>query len=99
MKSGELTLVEVLLSQDLNLSTITLQVNEDEGSTSTTDGKDTSGESHGLILNEYVVLSDSLVILLSELVNAMSTSEFVRVRVFTSITFGLDKSLPIVSIL
>ena len=99
VQSGELTLVEVLLSQDLNLSTITLQIDEDEGSTGTTDSKNTSGESNGLILNECVVLCDSLVILLSELVDAMSTSEFVRVRVFTSITFGLDKILPIVSIL
>ena len=99
VQSGELTLVEVLLSQDLNLSTITLQIDEDEGSTSATDSKNTSGESNGLILNECVVLCDSLVILLSELVDAMSTSEFVRVRVFTSITFGLDKILPIVSIL
>ncbi len=81
VKSGKFSLIEISLSKDLHLSTITFKINKDERGTSTTNGHDTTSERDSHVFNEFVSLFDSLVVLLPELIDTVSASELVRVGV------------------
>ena len=99
MECRKFTLVEIGLGQNLHLGSVTFQVDEDERSASTSYGQNTTGESHGHVLNEGVVLRDCLLIVAPELIDTVRASEFVRVRVGARVTRGLHECLPVVGVL
>lgn len=99
MQLSELTLVEVGLGQDLHLSAVTLQVNEDEGVASTTDGENTASQGNSHVVNEFVVLCDGLIVLAAELVDAVGARELVGVRVNVLVSERLNEILAVLGVL
>jgi len=99
MQGSKFTLVEIGLGQNLQLSTITFQINENQRGTSSTNGQNTTSQGHSHVFNEYVILCNCLFIVAPELVNAMGTCEFVRVWVRSSVTLCLDEIFPVLGIL
>ena len=99
MQLGEFPLVRSGGGHHLHLSTVALKVNEDQGSASSTDGHDATGQCDSLVFNECVVLSNHLVVCIAELVDAVSARELVRVRVNTTVADRLDKVSPVFSVL
>jgi len=96
---SEFSLIVIRLSQNLNLGTIALQINEDEGSTSATNGHNTASQRNCHILDELVGLSNGLFVLATELVNTVRASELVRVWVDVLVTKTLDKSFSVFCVL
>lgn len=86
VQRGELTLVMVGLCEDLDFGAVTFEIDEDELFTSTTDGKDTASQGDGHIFSKLVVLSDGLIVLTTELIDAVRACELVRVWVHVLIS-------------
>ena len=99
VQHGELALVEVGLGQDLHLSAVALEIDEDEGAAGATDGKDATGERDGQILDELVRLRDGRVILASELINTVCSRELVGIRIDVLISQRLHKVLAVIGVL
>lgn len=99
VQHGEITLVRISLSQNLHLCTIAFQVNENQCGTGSTDGHNSTSESHSHILHELVRLSDPLFILSAEFVDPVCASELVRVRIHTLFADTLNKVLPVLCVL
>lgn len=98
VKLSELSLIEIRLSKDLDLGLITLEIDEDKMVSGTTDSDHAAGQGDSLVLEECVVRS-LFQILSAELVDAVSSREFVRVRVDVLVSQGLNKVLAILSVL
>ena len=98
VKLSELSLIEIRLSKDLDLGLITLEIDEDKMVSCTTDSDHAAREGDSLVLEECVVRS-LFQILSAELVDAVSSREFVRVRVDVLVSQGLNKVLAILSVL
>ena len=99
MKLGEFACVVVCLGQDLNLGTITLQVDKDELSTSSTDGHDTTSKRHSHVFDKLIGLRDGFLVLATELIDSVCTCELVRVRIDALITHTCDEGPSVVSVL
>ena len=83
----------------MHFSSVTFKVNEDKRLSSATNRQNTASESNSLVLHERIILRDGFIILASELIDSVGASEFVRVRIGTSVANALHESLSIVSVL
>ena len=99
MKHGEFACVVVCLGQDLNLGTVTFQVDEDELRASSTDGHDTTSKRHSHVFDKLIGLRDGFLVLATELIDSVGACELVRVRIDALIAYTLDKCLSVVSVL
>ena len=92
-------MVVVSLGQDLNLGTVTLQVDKDELGASSSDGHDTTSKRHSNVFDKLIGFRNGLFVLATELIDSVCTCELVRVRIGALITHTFDKCLSVFSVL
>ena len=99
MKNVEFAYVVVSLGQDLNLGTVTLQVDKDERGASSTDGHNTTSKRHSYVFDKLIGFREGFFVLKTELIDSVCTCELVRVWIDALITHTFDKCLSVVSVL
>lgn len=90
MEHTELTLVLLCSGEDLNLSAVTLKIDEDQVLSLEAESHDTASQSDCHVLDEDIVLSELLVVLTTELVHSVSARKLMWVWVHTLASEPLD---------